>query len=248
MRPKDLNAGLRGGLFEAKHCARMGQAVWLYGWLVLRQTTEHGATGLVLGGHPITYREIEQETGFNRRTLERWMRALRRQGYIETSAAVAAGAPTGISVRILKAKKFGAKQRQLQFPSAGCAGLRPPPQPSRAEGPTQMCGADARQVEGGMRLARAIESRETVRQEHTYTPLVHGFPAEPALGSPGVAEGRCARGSASSPLRGSAGSPRRTTREEQARRELGVGAGPQAADSAFKPSALERLKRRLEKN
>jgi hypothetical protein len=101
MRGKDYNAGLRGVLFEARHHQRMGAAVWLYGWLVLRQTHQQGDVGWVLGGAPISYREIEEETGFNCRTLERWMHTLRRQGYIETEAA-----PAGVIVRITKAKKF----------------------------------------------------------------------------------------------------------------------------------------------
>jgi len=102
MRGKDFNAGLRGALFEAKHYERMGAAIWLYGWLILRQTRQEGATGWVLGGKPIAYREINEETGFEPRTLERWMRVLRRGGYIETTTA-----PTGVVVRITKAKKFG---------------------------------------------------------------------------------------------------------------------------------------------
>ena len=101
MRGKDYSTGLRGGLFEAHHYARMGTAIWLYGWLVLRQTNQREGMGWVLGGKPITYREIEEETGFNRRTLERWMRDLRRAGYIEREIA-----PAGIIVRITKAKKF----------------------------------------------------------------------------------------------------------------------------------------------
>jgi hypothetical protein len=101
MRGKDYNTGLRGVLFEACHYERMGAAIWLYGWLVLRQTRQQGSTGWVLGGAPISYREIEEETGFNRRTLERWMQILRRAGYIEVDVA-----PSGVSVRISKAKKF----------------------------------------------------------------------------------------------------------------------------------------------
>jgi hypothetical protein len=101
MRGKDFNTGLRGVLFEAQHYERMGAAVWLYGWLVLRQTHQSGSVGWVLGGAPISYREIEDETGFNRRTLERWMTTLRRHGYIETEPA-----PAGVIVRITKAKKF----------------------------------------------------------------------------------------------------------------------------------------------
>lgn len=101
MREKNFHCGLRGVLFEARHYARMGSAVWLYGWLVLRQTHQTGEVGWVLGGAPVSYREIEEETGFNRRTLERWMGALRREGYIETNAT-----PGGVVVRITKAKKY----------------------------------------------------------------------------------------------------------------------------------------------
>ena len=79
----------------------MGSAVWLYAWLILRQTHQHGPIGFVLGGAPITYREIQQETGFNPRTLERWMQTLREHGYVQTETV-----PAGIVVRITKAKKF----------------------------------------------------------------------------------------------------------------------------------------------
>jgi hypothetical protein len=100
LRENNYNTGLRGVLFDAEHYARMGPAVWLYGWLILRQTHQTGTIGWVLGGAPIHYREIEEETGFNRRTLERWMKMLRRQNYIETAVV-----ESGITIRILRAKK-----------------------------------------------------------------------------------------------------------------------------------------------
>lgn len=124
MREKDFNTGLRGVLFEEKHYARMGAALWLYGWLVLRQTHQKGSEGWVLGGAPVSYREIEEETGFNRRTLERWMRTLRKHGYIETDAA-----PSGVVIRITKAKKF---KRFSRFPQV----LR-----QAAEGARKLAGA-----------------------------------------------------------------------------------------------------------
>src|ERR1700689_966258 len=110
MRGKDFNAGLRGVLFEARHHRRMGAAGWLFGWLVLRQTHQQGDLGWVLGEAPISYREIEEETGFNCRTLERWMRTLRRHGYVETEAA-----PAGVIVRITKAKKFPQGGRNFAY-------------------------------------------------------------------------------------------------------------------------------------
>ena len=64
MRDKNYNTGVRGVLLDVKHYERMGSALWLYSWLVLRQTHQSGAIGWVLGGAPVSYREIEEETGF----------------------------------------------------------------------------------------------------------------------------------------------------------------------------------------
>jgi hypothetical protein len=129
MREKNFSTGLRGVLFEARHYARMGSAVWLYGWLVLRQTHQSGSVGWVLGGSPVRYSEIEEETGFNRRTLERWLSTLRREGYIETTTAQG-----GVSIRITKAKKFPQGVRK------SAEGVR-----RIAGGGTQSCGATTQQ-------------------------------------------------------------------------------------------------------
>src|ERR1700751_232372 len=108
MRDKTFNTGVRGVLLDAGHYERMGSAIWLYSWFVLRQTHQTGSIGWVLGGAPVSYREIEEETGFNRRTLEGWFRRLRREGYIETSAT-----PTGVVLRITKAKKYSQTTRRI---------------------------------------------------------------------------------------------------------------------------------------
>jgi len=142
MRGMDYNTGLRGVLLDARHYERMGSAIWLYAWLLLRQTHQRGSTGWVLGGSPVSYREIEEETGFNRRTLERWMRTLRGNGYIETDVA-----PDGIVVRITKAKKFREALRK-----AG-EGLR-----KVAEGATQYCVAHSGEAASNLHHARRIGS------------------------------------------------------------------------------------------
>jgi len=120
MRGSDYNTGLRGVLFESRHYERMGAAVWLYGWLVLRQTHQQGSVGWVLGGAPVSYREIEEETGFNPRTLERWMQVLRRGGYIQTEAA-----PGGVIISITKAKKFPQGARKVAEGARRVADARP---------------------------------------------------------------------------------------------------------------------------
>jgi hypothetical protein len=119
LRESHYNTGLRGVLFDAGHYARMGSAVWLYGWLALRQTHQTGTIGWVLGGAPIHYREIEEETGFNRRTLERWMKNLRRQKYIETTVV-----DGGIAIRILKgcARECGGRTQNCgEVPAEMCS-------------------------------------------------------------------------------------------------------------------------------
>ena len=142
MRGKDYNTGLRGVLFEARHYERMGATLWLYGWLVLRQTHQHGGVGWVLGGAAVRYAEIEEETGFNRRTIERWMHTLRRHGYIETNAVRG-----GVIIRITKAKKFAQVPRKLADAVRKAAGHDP-----------QFCGPSPRKTTENASLAAPIGS------------------------------------------------------------------------------------------
>jgi hypothetical protein len=221
MRGKDFNAGLRGVLFEAKHHARMGAAIWLYGWLVLRETRQVGATGLVLGGRPVSYREIEEETGFGRKTLERWMRVLRRQGYIETRVV-----QSGIVVRITKAKKFAPASRFPQFPQGGHAASRTP-LPGLAGGPPQGCGDNTR---------HAFEGREVpVRIGTTEIDKHNTRPALPLLKYTrnGTAQANVRGNNGAVAAAGASHERRRrfaaraASRESALRQELTLGAGPQ---------------------
>jgi hypothetical protein len=167
MREKDYNTGLRGVLFEAQHHARMGSAIWLYGWLVLRQTHQTGTTGWVLGGAPITYREIEEETGFNRRTLERWMSVLRRNDYISTESA-----PGGVIVRILKAKKHLRSAISTHPVRKVAEGVRK----DAGQGP-QNCGATGRDVvanqmfAGGIGSSSVVRIKERIERREIHTPV-----------------------------------------------------------------------------
>lgn len=61
----------------AKHHKAMRQAVWLYLYFLV---TANWKTGVL-------YRRIStitSETGFNRRSIERWLKLLREKGYIKT--------------------------------------------------------------------------------------------------------------------------------------------------------------------
>lgn len=180
MRGRDYNTGLRGGLFEAQHYRRMGSAVWLYGWLVLRQTHQSGPTGWVLGGAPISYAEIEEETGFNRRTLERWMAILRANGYIETHSAAG-----GVVVRITKAKKFlYARAERKAF--SGYAKTAPGPR-NFAEGvrkaadtAPQNCGDAEGQIVSRETLAARIGSSSVEGSKDIQTEIHNSFPQNSA--------------------------------------------------------------------
>jgi hypothetical protein len=144
--------------FEARHYERMGAALWLYGWLVLRQTHQQGDVGWVLGGSPVSYREIEEETGFNVRSLERWMHTLRRHGYIETKAV-----PAGVIVRITKAKKFPQGGRSLADTIRKVAGTSP-----------QLRGANACNPESNHQATQAIRSSSIEKpKERSITPNSH---------------------------------------------------------------------------
>jgi hypothetical protein len=119
LRGKHLNSGIRGGLWEEQHFQGMGPAVWLFGWLVHRQTRERDGVGLVLAGSPLTYQIIGEDTGIAERTLKRWMARLVRAGYVQ----IRHGAHRRMIIQIAKAKKFGPQQlgfpqKQFGFPQA----------------------------------------------------------------------------------------------------------------------------------
>jgi hypothetical protein len=175
MREKDYNTGLRGVLFEAQHHARMGAAIWLYGWLVLRQTHQTGTTGWVLGGAPISYREIEEETGFNRRTLERWMSVLRKYEYISTEPAQG-----GVIVRILKAKKHGHGNESTRAVRNAAEGVR-----KHAGWGPQNCVANVSKIAPIERVAVGISSSSVVRIKERIAPNEIHTPVENLSPSPG---------------------------------------------------------------
>lgn len=86
MLPKEiLWIGAKGGLLAEKHYYAMKDAIWLFQWLLLRQTglNEIGE-GIVNYGHPITRAEIQEDTGFGDWRIERWTDRLRRTDYIRT--------------------------------------------------------------------------------------------------------------------------------------------------------------------
>lgn len=106
---KGMNSGIRGGLWDEKHFRRMGSAIWLFGWLVHRQTTQRHGEGLVLRGKGIDYTTISEDTGFSERTLQRWMATLIRGGYVSVKHTCY----KRLVIRVLNAKKFAPLQLAL---------------------------------------------------------------------------------------------------------------------------------------
>ncbi len=111
MRGKHLNSGIRGGLWDRKHYERMGNAIWLFGWLVLvhRQTTQKLSYGAVLRWKPLTYDDIAEDTGYEVRTIRKWMRLLVSESYV----AVRYTTYKRMMITVLNAKKFKPVQLEL---------------------------------------------------------------------------------------------------------------------------------------
>jgi hypothetical protein len=160
---KALNSGIRGGLWDAKHYDRMGDAVWLFGWLVHRQTTQTNGTGLVLRGLPLTYAEISADTGWQERTLQRWMARLRRAGYIEVKHSIY----SRMVIRILNAKKFSPKQFDLALSS--------PPDVAEISPPTVM---EMGTKSGGLKEGTEIEQKLPWNKNNAAQPVA-GFSGQP---------------------------------------------------------------------
>lgn len=93
-----MNIGLQDGLLEQKHMDKLGIAMWLFSWLVRRQTRN----GKVLGGKPITYQDFAKDfPNVNRRTYIRWLSLVETGGYVKLIRT-----PRGYIIEVSKNKKW----------------------------------------------------------------------------------------------------------------------------------------------
>jgi hypothetical protein len=69
------------GLFDAKHVEQMGQAIWLYGWVLARAWISK-TPGVI----HYTHTEAAQELGVCDRTARLWFKSLQECGYLITRA------------------------------------------------------------------------------------------------------------------------------------------------------------------
>ena len=101
-------------LLEPKHRKAMKESVWLFMWLLDKITSiTEEQIGMVLGGKPITYEEVNKDLEVPERTYRDWVARLKKHQYI-----VAKRAPNGLIFYVNKAKKrFGQKTSDVQKPA-----------------------------------------------------------------------------------------------------------------------------------
>jgi hypothetical protein len=84
MNGKTFDVPVSNGLLEPKHYHAMGDAIWLYLYLLDRQTrgVDKDGHGKVSGGMPIRDSVVTGSLGSSRRTVIRWREVLERGDYI----------------------------------------------------------------------------------------------------------------------------------------------------------------------
>jgi hypothetical protein len=93
--------GAKGGLVREKHRRCMGDAVWLFLWFLLKQTSvSESEEGIVSYGHPQTRVGISEQTGFPEWQVKKWISRLRATEYIRTEQS----GTDGLIIFIQKAK------------------------------------------------------------------------------------------------------------------------------------------------
>lgn len=69
------------GLYDAKHVRQMGQAIWLYGWMLARAHVAQDE-----GRFAYQHKEAGIALGVTEREIMRWFKTLQQYGYITTRA------------------------------------------------------------------------------------------------------------------------------------------------------------------
>lgn len=82
---KGFGIYVKNDLLDPKHASQIGEAIWLYLWLLDKITsiTEEGI-GNTLNGKPIIDEDFVKEVGFSGKTYHRWLKKLKDSGYVNT--------------------------------------------------------------------------------------------------------------------------------------------------------------------
>ena len=106
------------GIFDPIHMVAIGEAIWLFMWLIHRTTSEvetpTGKEGVVMFGKTLSSRDLADElVCYPPRTIRAHLKRLEDGGYIRTEKKPKAGQV----LYILKSKKWGDRPHQPSQPS-----------------------------------------------------------------------------------------------------------------------------------
>jgi hypothetical protein len=112
-----------------EHCVQMGDAIWLFLWLIDATTRESAnekgdVAGKVLGGMPVSPRRIAEALGgVSEKTIGRWRKKLIEGGYIS-----AKNTGRGFVYTVLKSKKkWKSSEEGHESPSSSDKNVQPAP-------------------------------------------------------------------------------------------------------------------------
>lgn len=111
---KGFGIYVKNDLLEPKHFKAIGQALWLYLWLLDKMTSiSEDGIGKVLHGVPVKFSKINQDLPMSPSSYTRYIEALEQAGYI-----TALRTPYGHVFAITKAKKiFGNRENHKKAES-----------------------------------------------------------------------------------------------------------------------------------
>lgn len=159
LRERRGKAYFSSGLWTAEHEERMGNAIWLFGWLVDRQTKR---SGLVLGGKELNIETIAHYSRYPARSVRRWLAALKAEGYVNVKYTNY----KRMKIWIVNPKKFAWRQAQL--------GLKNSPEPSAKYGrfKTANSGRSMRPkvADSTIEKSKVLRKRETANMQNPLPP------------------------------------------------------------------------------
>lgn len=177
---KGFGIYVKNNLLEPKHIENMGEAVWLYLWLLDKMTSvSEAGIGKVLGNMPVTYALINEELGLTERTYQRWIARLRDTGYIRTLKT-----PYGLIITVTKAEKIFKSNRPAK--SGGTKEITDPPKVAgpntqsrqkRRVSPAKFVASPA--TNGGANKTiqdNTVDNTITTNVVEPTAPVVHGKP------------------------------------------------------------------------
>ncbi|PAD36345.1 hypothetical protein [Terribacillus saccharophilus] len=101
---------VHAGMLTEEHRERIGKATWEFLWCLSKttqETIEDGErVGVVLGGKPVSYKEVMNDLGGSKSTIKRNFEKLESENYITLKRT-----PRGQIIKVMKSKKFPRNER-----------------------------------------------------------------------------------------------------------------------------------------